>query len=106
MIKGRNICPSWGLYNGSLRTVIDIVFQEGENPNDGDLPLYVLLEFDHYNGENVFCSDHPKVSKKPVFQTSQKIEIFNIQISLLAKDNFKSSIMQTMVSWYQYQPCK
>jgi hypothetical protein len=62
MIKGRNIHPKWGLYNGSISTVIDIVFREGKNPNEGDLPLYVLVEFDCYTGENKFSANRPKVS--------------------------------------------
>jgi hypothetical protein len=62
MIKGRNKHPKSGLYNGSIGTVIDIVFREGENPNEGDLPLYVLVEFDCYTGENKFSANRPKVS--------------------------------------------
>jgi len=47
---GVNIMPKWGLYNGSFGTVKDIVFRQNENPNFGDQPLYVLVEFPQYEG--------------------------------------------------------
>lgn len=47
-IRGRNFCPSWGLYNGAIGTVIEIVYLDGQNPNDGHLPLYVLVNFPSY----------------------------------------------------------
>jgi hypothetical protein len=43
-----NIVPNWGLYNGALGTVIDIIFREGENPNNRDLQLVVVFDFKHY----------------------------------------------------------
>ena len=50
-LRGKNILPSCGLYNGSMGVVRDIVFQEGHSPNAGDFPLYVLVEFAQYEGE-------------------------------------------------------
>ena len=44
-IKGRNFYPKWGLHNGASGTVRQIVFAEGNNPNNGDLPEYVVVEF-------------------------------------------------------------
>lgn len=49
-LRGRNFCPGWGLHNGACGIVLDIVFREGENPNNGDQPLYVVVEFPHYIG--------------------------------------------------------
>lgn len=49
-IKGRNFIPEWGLFHGSIGTVKDIVFRPNENPNNGDLPLYVLVDFTNYTG--------------------------------------------------------
>ena len=48
-IKGNNIAPTWGLYNGAIGTVKEIVFALGKNPNLGHLPLYVAVEFNSYN---------------------------------------------------------
>ncbi len=36
-INGEKIEPDWGLYNLSMGTVIDIIYGEDENPNDGHL---------------------------------------------------------------------
>ena len=44
-ISGCNIMPSWGLFNGSLGTVKDIVYKCSESPNNGQLPEYVLVVF-------------------------------------------------------------
>ncbi len=41
----RNFEPDWGLYNGSIGTVKEIVFKKGESPLDGTLPQYVIVEF-------------------------------------------------------------
>ena len=49
-ITGCNIHPAWGLYNGSIGTVLDIVFKPGESPNTGNLPLYVLVHLQDYTG--------------------------------------------------------
>jgi GTPase SAR1 family protein len=57
-ISKRNIKPSWGLYNGSMGIVKDIVFEKGHNPNFGDFPSYVLVDFPQYCGP-IFLPDHP-----------------------------------------------
>jgi hypothetical protein len=36
-INGKKIEPDWGLYNVSMGTVIEIIYGEDENPNDGHL---------------------------------------------------------------------
>jgi hypothetical protein len=59
-IKGRNILPQLGLYNGAMGTVLDIVYNEGENPNEGDLPRYVLVRLPSYKGP-AFLPNDPKV---------------------------------------------
>jgi len=58
-LTGRNIMPMWGLYNGSFGQVKDIVFRKNENPNFGNLPRYILVEFNQYNGP-IFIKEHPK----------------------------------------------
>ena len=72
--KTNNIEPTWGIYNGSIGTVHEIIFQEGDNPNEGKLPLYVSVErlsykppeeveqFDYINTHQYFFfpfSDNP-----------------------------------------------
>jgi hypothetical protein len=37
-INWGNFDPDWGLYNGSMGTVIKIMYGEDENPNDGSFP--------------------------------------------------------------------
>ena len=53
-LNGWNPAPSWGLYHGSIGIVKDIVFDEAENPNARDLPLYVVVDFAHYKGPKFF----------------------------------------------------
>ncbi len=57
-ISKRNIEPCWGLYNGGMGIVNDIVFEPGCNPNYGDFPSYVLVDFPQYCGPP-FLSEHP-----------------------------------------------
>jgi hypothetical protein len=46
-----NIEPKSGLYNGVIGTVVDIVYHQGENPNNGHyLPKVVLVDFKHHRG--------------------------------------------------------
>ena len=48
-ISGRNIEPRWGLFNGAIGVVQEIVFDVGKDPNNGDLPAYVAVEIFTYN---------------------------------------------------------
>jgi hypothetical protein len=59
-LYGKNIKPEWGLYNGSQGIVRDIVFREGDNPNLGDHPRYILVEFPQYKGPP-FLQEFPKL---------------------------------------------
>ena len=49
-INGRNFFPLWGLHNGACGTVEEIVFKKGTSPNEGHLPIYVIVNFLHYRG--------------------------------------------------------
>ena len=49
-ICGKNFRPEWGLFNGSMGTVIDIIFAPNESPNEGNLPEYVIVDFPLYIG--------------------------------------------------------
>ena len=48
-IKGKNFYPKWGLHNGAMGTVKEIAFEVGKNPNNGDLPEYVVVHFEKLN---------------------------------------------------------
>ena len=49
-LEGRNFCPLWGLHNGACGRVDEIVFEVGANPNNGDHPKYIVVDFPHYCG--------------------------------------------------------
>jgi hypothetical protein len=53
-----NIEPKWGLFNGSIGTVVDIIFKEGENPNEGHLPIVVAVDMKHYKG-SIWDEENP-----------------------------------------------
>ena len=38
------------MFNGSVGSVVDIIFEKGESPNRDDLLAYVLVEFAVYQG--------------------------------------------------------
>ena len=59
-LYGKNLKPEWGLYNGSIGKVVDIVYQKGCSPNTNDLPQYTLVEFPQYKGPP-FLENHPKI---------------------------------------------
>jgi hypothetical protein len=49
-IRGKNFNPKQGLFNGSIGTVVEIVYKPGQSPNKGDFPHYVLVDFPCYTG--------------------------------------------------------
>jgi hypothetical protein len=53
-----NIEPKWGFFNGAIGTVVDIIFRQGENPNDGHLPTVVVVDLKHYRGP-IWDKDNP-----------------------------------------------
>ena len=55
-----NINVPHGLFNGSMGTVIDIIYSDGERPNDSIFPDVVVVEFPLYTGPP-FVKGHPKV---------------------------------------------
>ena len=60
-IKGQNFLPKWGLFNGAVGTVIHINFEKGDNPNNKDLPSFVIVDFKNYKGP-IWNKKHPTVS--------------------------------------------
>lgn len=68
-IKGKNCNPSWGLYNGAIGTVKEIVFRVGQNPNSKNLPAYVAVEFQSYKPPShvpLFDNKNPKIVPIPM----------------------------------------
>jgi len=61
-LENKNFCPLWGLHNGAYGTVEEIVFSSKQNPNHGDLPLYVVCEFPLYCGP-IWDNQNPKASE-------------------------------------------
>ena len=59
-LEGRNFNPSWGLFNGAMGTVDEIIFEKDGNPNRGDLPKYVVVDFPQYCGP-IWDINNPKV---------------------------------------------
>jgi hypothetical protein len=57
-ISGKNFEPDWGLFNGALGVVKEIVFKEEESPLDGYLPQYVIVDFPTYCGP-IWLESHP-----------------------------------------------
>jgi hypothetical protein len=60
-LQGQNICPLWGLHNGACGTVQEIIFEQGKNPNNGDHPKFVVVNFPQYRGP-AWDIDRPKVT--------------------------------------------
>ena len=60
-LENKNFYPEWGLHNGACGIVKEIVFEKDKNPNHGDLPKYVVVEFPLYCGPT-WDINNPKVS--------------------------------------------
>jgi hypothetical protein len=60
-LTGRNLEPDWGLYNGAIGTVKEIVYEVDQSPIDGHLPQFVIVEFPQYCGP-VWMQSQPKVN--------------------------------------------
>lgn len=65
-IDSCNFCPLWGVHNGACGRVVEIVFKKGANPNNGDLPEYVVLDLPLYSGPP-WDLDNPTVSSQFIF---------------------------------------
>jgi hypothetical protein len=49
-ITGKNFEPVWGLYNGSVGKVIEIIYEKNTSPLDGTLPELVIVDIPTYRG--------------------------------------------------------
>jgi hypothetical protein len=49
-ISGKNYEPDWGLFNGAVGKVQEIVYLKDESPLDGTLSKFIIVEFPDYCG--------------------------------------------------------
>lgn len=61
----KNLWQEVGLYNGATGTVVDIRMSPGSTPLQGDLPAYVIVDMDTYNGP-VWDQDNPSYVPIPL----------------------------------------
>ena len=61
-LENKNFFPEWGLHNGACGTVKEIIFEKDKNPNEGDLPQCVVVEFPLCCGP-AWDLDNPKVRR-------------------------------------------
>jgi len=57
-LKNRNFRPEYGLFNGSMGEVKEIIYEPLLSPVSGDLPTFVLVDFPKYTGPP-FLIEHP-----------------------------------------------
>jgi signal recognition particle subunit SEC65 len=65
-----NLCVSYGLFNGSIGRVVEIVYKNGRTPSDS-LPDVVMVEFPHYTGPP-FLQQYPK--HVPILPVQRKVD--------------------------------
>lgn len=65
-----NLCVSFGLYNGAIGKIIDIIYLEGNIP-ENSLPAAVMVEFPNYTGPS-FVKDNPKLV--PILPVERKLD--------------------------------
>ena len=70
-LYNKNLCQLCGLHNGACGIVKEIVFSKDRTPNNGDLPLYAVVEFPLYCGPP-WDTDNPKVIPIPVTEYNCK----------------------------------
>ena len=49
-LEGRNFRHQWGLHNGAIGYIDEMVFEKGSDPNNGSLPLFLVVDFPGYQG--------------------------------------------------------
>jgi hypothetical protein len=82
-LMGKNFEPDWGLFNGSIGIVKEIVFNKDENPLDGTLPQYAIVEFPDYCGPP-WIPDKPKWVPIPPVELHCQSHCCNVQFIPLA----------------------
>jgi hypothetical protein len=67
-ITGKNFEPDWGLFNGAVGNIIEIVFEKNTTPLDGACPEYVIVDIPTYRGP-------PWMPDKPTWDPIPPIEM-------------------------------
>lgn len=65
-----NLCVSFGLYNGAIGKIVDIIYLEGKYP-ENSLPAVVMVESPNYTGPS-FVKDNPKLV--PILPVERKLD--------------------------------
>ena len=67
-----NLKADWGLYNGAVGTVVDIVYKQGCRPTDNSTPLpdVVFVRFPGYKGPPYIDEDPNLVPIVPVSRST------------------------------------
>ena len=67
-----NLKTDWGLYNGAVGTVVDIVYKQGCRPTDNSTPLpdVVFVRFPGYKGPPYIDEDPNLVPIVPVSRST------------------------------------
>ena len=68
-----NLKADWGLYNGAVGTVVDIVYKDGRRPSDDPAPVpdVVLVRFPGYRGPPYINEDPTVVPIVPVSRSTE-----------------------------------
>jgi hypothetical protein len=74
-IDSLNICPTWGLYNGCLGTVVDIIYEHPQGPNNynTNIPKYVIIDVPEFKpppNVNVWDRRNPTVRSNCILHIS------------------------------------
>ena len=55
-----NLNVQYGLFNGSMSTVVNIIYTDGNSPKDS-FSTVCIIEFPRYTGPSFFCRVTPKL---------------------------------------------
>jgi len=70
-LECRNFMPEWGLHRNAHGKIVEIVFEENDDPNSGHQPKYVIVDFPGYTGPK-WMDDQP--TWVPIPTTTLKCE--------------------------------
>lgn len=76
-VESLNICPTWGLYNGCLGTVINIIYNHPQGPNNHptNIPEYVIVDFPEFKPPaniDVWDKNNPTVNTWLIYPNHQE----------------------------------
>lgn len=74
----QNLCTQWGLVNGAIGTVEDIVWKEGADCK-ADRPHLIMVHFNNYTGPAVYQTDDGR-TLVPVFVTTRRFNYKGLEV--------------------------